>query len=201
MFRISRAFPRPTSSWSKKSTYKAHFDSPQTACRHSVRKHVPDSRSGMCPPINLDAGSPPANPAEIVDRRPMAESENVVRSKTSRGEGLVPRWGRSGAWQNPPCQLAIPNHNSGFSYLGVPAPAGMGDWYEKHVTRHSRMPGCHRPPLRQSRGSGNPDGKAGSNHTQSPATTRSHFNDLMCRQQPEWAIGTKCAYAAVERAR
>ena len=30
-----------------------------------VRKHVPGLRSGMCPPINLDAGSPPANPAEL----------------------------------------------------------------------------------------------------------------------------------------
>ena len=60
----------------------------------------------------------------------MAERENVARSKTSRGEGLVPRWGRSGAWQNPPCQLAIPNHNSGFSHLGAPATAGMGDCYE-----------------------------------------------------------------------
>ena len=49
--------------------------------------------------------------------------------------GLVPRWGRSGAWQNPPCQLAIPNHNSGFSYLGAPATAGMSDSYENGVTR------------------------------------------------------------------
>ena len=55
----------------------------------------------------------------------MAEWENVARSQTSRGEGLVPRWGRGGAWQNPPRQFAVPNHNSGFSYLGVPAPAGM----------------------------------------------------------------------------
>ena len=55
---------------------------------------------------------------------------NVVRSKTSRGEGLVPRWGRGGAWLNPPRQLAVPNHNFGFSYLGVPAPAGMSDCCE-----------------------------------------------------------------------
>ena len=53
-----------------------------------------------------------------------------MRSKTSRGEGLVPRWGRGGAWQNPRCQLAVPSHNSNSSYLGVPAPAGMSDWYE-----------------------------------------------------------------------
>ena len=55
---------------------------------------------------------------------------NVVRSKTSRGEGLVPRWGGGGAWQNPPCQSAPPSHNSSFSYLRVPAPAGMSDCYE-----------------------------------------------------------------------
>ena len=55
---------------------------------------------------------------------------NVVLSKTTRGEGLVPRWGRVGEWQNPPRQLAVPNHNFGFSYLGVPAEAGMSDWYE-----------------------------------------------------------------------
>ena len=53
-----------------------------------------------------------------------------MRSKTSRGEGLVPRWGGGGAWQNPPCQFAVPSHNSSFSYLGVPAPAGIGDYYE-----------------------------------------------------------------------
>ena len=53
-----------------------------------------------------------------------------MRSKTSRGEGLVPRWGGGGAWQNPPCQFAVPSHNPRFSYLGVQAPAGMSDWYE-----------------------------------------------------------------------
>ena len=63
----------------------------------------------------------------IADRWPKAERENVVRSKTSRGEGLVPRWGRGGAWQNPPCRLAVPSHNSGFSHLGAPATAGMCD--------------------------------------------------------------------------
>ena len=60
---------------------------------------------------------------------------NVVRSKTTRGEGLVPRWGGGGAWQNPRCQFAVPSHNSNFSYLGVPAPAGMSDWYENDATR------------------------------------------------------------------
>ena len=46
---------------------------------------------------------------------------NVPRSKSpSRGEGLVPRWGRGVARQNPPCQTTT----RAFSYLGVPAPAG-----------------------------------------------------------------------------
>ena len=69
--------------------------------------------------------------------------------------GLVPRWGGGGAWQNPPCQFAVPSHNSGFSYSGVPAPAGMSDWYENDVTwprdcpnattlQSTSMPALHR---------------------------------------------------------
>ena len=58
-----------------------------------------------------------------------------MRSKTSRGEGLVPRWGRAWAWQNRPCEFAVPTHNSSFSNLGVPAAGGMSDWYENDVTR------------------------------------------------------------------
>ena len=38
--------------------------------------------------------------------------------------GLVPRWGRGGAWQNPPCQISVPSHSSGSSYLGAPAQSG-----------------------------------------------------------------------------
>ncbi len=33
---------------------------------------------------------------------------NVARSKTTRGEGLVPRWGRAWAWQDPPGQFDGP---------------------------------------------------------------------------------------------
>ena len=44
--------------------------------------------------------------------------------------GACPPLGAGGAWQNPPCQLAVPSHNSGYSYLRVPAPAGTSDWYE-----------------------------------------------------------------------
>ena len=72
--------------------------------------------------------------------------------------GLVPRWGRGGAWQNPLCQFAVPSHNSGFSFLGVPAPAGMSDCYEST----SRTPIRDvNPPSNQPRHSGegrNPEG-------------------------------------------
>ena len=60
--------------------------------------------------------------------------------------GACPRWGRGGAWQNPTRQFAVPNHNSGFSNLGVPAPAGMTDWYE------NRPPLSSFPRKRESRG-------------------------------------------------
>ena len=49
---------------------------------------------------------------------------NVARSKTTRGEGLVPRWGVAAAKENLQCRFPVPNHYSSFSYLGVPAPAG-----------------------------------------------------------------------------
>ena len=100
-------------------------------CRHQP---APAISTKMCPPINLGRLSP-GETCRIVDRRSMAERENVAR-------GLVPRWGRSGAWQNPPCQLAIPNHNSGFSHLGAPATAGMSDCYESmsRIRVRDRLP-------------------------------------------------------------
>ena len=81
----------------------------------------------------------------IVDQWPMAESENVAR-------GLVPCWGRGGAWQNPPCRFAVPNHNSGFSYLSVPAPAGMSDCYESMSRTPIRDPSSNLPRCRLSTG-------------------------------------------------
>ena len=52
--------------------------------------------------------------------RNRAEPKTDGRCRNERGRsvarGLVPRWGRGGAWQNPPRQFAAPNHNSGFSY-------------------------------------------------------------------------------------
>ena len=79
-----------------------------------LNPNIPGSRHSRAP---LDSGE---------GRNPEGRGwGNVVRSKTSRGEGLVPRWGRGGAWQNPPCQFAVSSHNSNPSYLGVPAPAGI----------------------------------------------------------------------------
>ena len=43
----------------------------------------------------------------IQDRGPWVGRGNVAR-------GLVPRWGRGGAWQNPPRQYAVPSHSCFF---------------------------------------------------------------------------------------
>ena len=70
--------------------------------------------------------------------RPPIRHSGESRNPEGRGEGnvvrgLVPRWGWGGAWQNPPRQSAVPSHNSGFSYLGVPAAADMSDCYENRL--------------------------------------------------------------------
>ena len=49
--------------------------------------------------------------------RPPIRHSGEGRNPEGRGEanvarGLVPRWGRGVALQNPPCRLAVPNHNS-----------------------------------------------------------------------------------------
>ena len=69
---------------------------------------------------------PALHQRNVPDCRPIVDGG--MRKCVARG--LVPRRGRGGAWQNPPCQFAVPNLNSRFSYLGVPAPAGMSDSYE-----------------------------------------------------------------------
>ena len=75
----------------------------------------------------------------------------VVSTSRKCSAGLVPRWGRGGAWQNPPCQFAVPNHDSGFSYLGVPAPAGMSDCYESMSRTPIRDRLLRQPLIRHSR--------------------------------------------------
>ena len=116
-------------------------------CRHDrlLRKHVPDADPG-CP---YAASIVPPNPINLPyrhsgeGRNPEGWGEgNVVRSKTSRGEGLVPRRDRAWARQNPPRGFAVQNRNTGNSYLGVPAKAGMSDWYEarSHTPIRGRIP-------------------------------------------------------------
>ena len=66
-------------------------------------------------------------------RRP--ESRGVGRGECSAVEdfarrGACPPLGSGWVWQKPPCEFAVQNRNSSFSYLGVPAPAGMSDFYE-----------------------------------------------------------------------
>ena len=88
--------------------------------------------------------------------RPPIRHSGEGRNPEGRGEGnvargLVPRWGRGGAWRNPPCQFAVPNHNSGFSYLGVPAPAGISDCYESMSRTPIRDRPLRQPLIRHSR--------------------------------------------------
>ncbi len=109
------------------------------------------------------------------------------RKPESRGEG----------WHQPRPNTS--NDQVSFSYLGVPAPAGMDDWYENAPTRLSSAPLNPSIPrsrhsglsTRHSREGGNPEGKGGTNHTQSLPTTGARFHTLVCRHQPAWAIGTK----------
>ncbi len=53
------------------------------------------------------------------------------------------------------------------------------------------IPSSIRPPIRHSGEGRNPEGKGGTNHTQTLPMTRSHFHTLVCRRPPAWAIGTK----------
>ena len=91
-------------------------------------------------PLFRDSRHPFVNtpPHSSFRRRP--ESRGAGRGECSAVEdfarrGACPPLGRRGAWQNPRCQFAVPSHNSSFSYLGVPAPAGMSDRYENDVAR------------------------------------------------------------------
>ena len=74
--------------------------------------------------------------------RPLNSS--FPRRRESRGEG----------WHQPPPNTS--NDQVPFSYLGVPAAAGMDDWYENAPTRFSSAP--TNPSIRHSREGGNPEG-------------------------------------------
>ena len=94
-------------------------------------KACPGLRSGM-PLRRFDCASE-SHQSSVSSFRRRPESRGVGRGECSAG--ACPPLGRRGAWQNPPCQFAVPSHNSSFSYLGVPATAGMSDSYENGVTR------------------------------------------------------------------
>ncbi len=70
------------------------------------------------------------HPQSSFRRRP--ESRGVGEGNVARG--LVPRWGGAWAWQNPPREFAAQNWDSVYLSLGVPAAAGMGDWYENNAS-------------------------------------------------------------------
>ena len=74
--------------------------------------------------------------------RPLNSS--FPRRRESRGEG----------WHQPPPNTS--NDQVPFSYLGVPAAAGMSDWFENAPTRFSSAP--TNPSIRHSREGGNPEG-------------------------------------------
>ena len=87
------------------------------ATRHErlVRKHVPDS----------DPGSIPA-PAGVTNyRRPNNDSPG---SQEKCSAGACPQLGAACVAQATPDPST--NQCIQSSYLGMPAPAGMGDWYE-----------------------------------------------------------------------
>ena len=102
---------------------------------------------------------------------PLPPNSSFSRKRESRGEG----------WQ-PTHTQTLPTTRPHF----IPWCAGIQPAWAigtKIVIR------CHR--IRHSRGSGNPEGRGGTNHTQTLPTTRSHFHTFVCRHQPAWAIGTK----------
>ena len=87
------------------------------ASRHErlVRKHVPDS----------DPGWIPAPAGDTNHRRPNNDSPG---SQEKCSAGACPQLGAGCVAQTTPDPSI--NQCTQFSYLGLPAPAGMSDWYE-----------------------------------------------------------------------
>ena len=119
-----------------------------------------------------------ARPGLRRDRPPATDF--VIATRIDRSGACPPRRGRGGEWQNPPCQFAVPSHNSGFSYLGVPVAAGMSDWYEDALKRLSSAPAD--PSIRHSREGGNPRTNILRKHVKLDTTAyvreRPHFVNL-----------------------
>ena len=95
-----------------------------------VRKHVPDS----------DPGWIPAPAGDTNHRRPNNHSPG---SQEKCSAGACPQLGAGCVAQTTP----VPSINqcTRFSYLGVPAPAGMSDWYESMSRTPIRDEFRHRP--------------------------------------------------------
>ena len=93
--------------------------------RHSRdRKHAPypDTGAGIHAPMPHRKTS--------IEKPATSTTVNVARSKTTRGEGLVPAGVGVGRGIIRSANSLYQNHNSRSSYLGVPPLAGMSDCYE-----------------------------------------------------------------------
>ena len=141
-------------------------------------------RPRECPHITAPALANPA-PHSSFRRRP-----------ESRGAG---RWNQ----RHP----SASSDGRPFSYLGVPAPAGISDWCENDVTRPRECPRTtahalvnptphlsfrRRPESRRG-------GDGSTNVNQTLPATRTHFHTFVCRHQPARVIGTKMTLPALDR--
>ena len=88
------------------------------------------------------AGAPAGMSDCYENSYPLPPNSSFSRKRESRGEG----------WRQPHPNTS--NDQVSFSYLGVPAPAGMGDWYENALNRLSSAPA--NPSIRHSREGRNP---------------------------------------------
>ena len=71
-----------------------------------------------------------------------------MRSKTTRGEGLVPRWGRGGAWQNPPRELAVSNRRAKPQHR-LSKPWCAGESRHERLVRECALQSTSMPTLHQ----------------------------------------------------
>ena len=136
-------------------------------------------------------------------RRRPATPTTVARTTTAQGRkrnvalGLVPSQGRRGVHGrhlNPSINQCIQ-----FSCLGVPAPAGMSDWYENDATQPQKRlnatatalvsPAPHSSFRRKPESRGLAEvAPMTDEHFQQPDPD---FHTLVCRRQPARAIGAK----------
>ena len=106
-------------------------------CRFAVPNHNSRFSCRLVP-----AGAPAGMSDCYENSYPLPPNSSFSRKRESRGEG----------WRQPHPNTS--NDQVSFSYLGVPAPAGMGDWYENALNRLSSAPA--NPSIRHSREGRNP---------------------------------------------